>query len=86
MKFGLAIVAALMLGIAAVQVYSAPPSSEKNDIGRYQIVQGHIDATNTVFRIDTSTGRTWEYINVAGPKPLNGWVPIPEPSGLPNSH
>ena len=67
----------MCLGLFFYSLQGCTPGSE---VGRYQIIQGHSDEYNIVFKINSVTGRTWVFNNK-----LANWTEISDPAGLPNS-
>lgn len=58
------------LALAAVLFANTPPSPDGSQPGRYQLASGTApglkpgDASSTVFRIDTATGKVWMLLPV----------------------
>lgn len=69
-------------GVMLVCIMGAMQQGERSEVGRYQLVEGHfqiraadgatVDGV-TVWRIDTSTGETVEYVCSPGLKSI-GWM------------
>lgn len=77
--------------LCLLMVSCSPP--EANGHGRYQLVAFKVTESgravfenNRLFKIDTRTGRTWEYRNdVIGSKLNWGWMEIPDNAYVGNS-
>ncbi len=72
-----------VVGLVLAYGQRQPFASAPGDVGRYQLYRGPGSSGaggNLLYRIDTRTGKTWEYLEEIGPLGAQGgyWTEIPE--------
>lgn len=67
--------------LIALTICADSPSSQKGEIGRFQLVPATIKNgivnEQTIFKIDTTTGQAWWFITIGNANTNSGaWVPV----------